>query len=250
MWWPKVSVVVPVLNEERNLPEFARRLPPDIHELIVVDGRSSDRTVELAEQLWPDARIITQTRHGKGNALACGFEASTGDVIVMIDADGSTDPREMYAFVATLVGGADFAKGSRFACGAASEDITLLRRVGNRALIGLTNLLYRTRYTDLCYGYNAFWRPCLDELGLPATRASETRWGDGFEIETVINVRAASSGLIMREVASFEQSRVHGVSNLNALRDGLRVLATIFKEWRLGHQTESAEPHPVIRLPQ
>jgi glycosyltransferase involved in cell wall biosynthesis len=230
---PRVSVVVPTLNEARNLPHVAARLT-GVHEIVVVDGHSTDDTVPVARHLWPHARIVRQTRRGKGNALACGFAVATGDIIVMLDADGSADPAEIPAYVAALTGGADFAKGSRFCHGGGSSDITRLRWLGNRVLNGIVNVLYGTRYTDLCYGYNAFWAHCLPTIGLDAgDPGAEMRWGDGFEVETLINVRIAEAGLTVTEVPSFERERIHGVSNLNAVGDGLRVLRTIARErWR------------------
>jgi glycosyltransferase involved in cell wall biosynthesis len=230
---PRVSIVIPALNEALNLPHVFGRLPQDIFEVILVDGGSVDDTVAVARALRPDVRVVQQSRRGKGNALACGFAASRGDIIVMIDADGSTDPAEIPAFVAALRSGVDFAKGTRFAGGGGSADITPLRRLGNRALNGLVNVLYGTRYTDLCYGYNAFWRHCLDALELqPGAEDKDAgmRWGDGFEIETIINTRVARAGLTVAEVASFEHLRIHGESNLNATRDGLRVLRCILHE--------------------
>jgi glycosyltransferase involved in cell wall biosynthesis len=154
---PTVSVVIPALNEEQNLPHVFAKLPLGITEVIVVDGGSVDRTVEVARELRPDAKIVQQTRKGKGNALACGFAACTGDIIVMIDADGSTDPAEIPLFIAELVAGADFVKGSRFAKGGHSHDITKLRKLGNDGLNLVVNVLFGTKFTDLCYGYNAFW---------------------------------------------------------------------------------------------
>jgi glycosyltransferase involved in cell wall biosynthesis len=231
---PRVSVVIPTLNEARNLPHVFRLLPADIFEVVLVDGNSTDGTVEMARRLRPDVRVVHQTRRGKGNALACGFAVCRGDIIVMIDADGSTDPREIPAFVAALLAGADFAKGSRFVRGGGSTDITRIRRAGNHALNTFANTLNRTRYTDLCYGYNAFWRRCLPTLDLePGVRTVGRvgmHWGDGFEIETIINVRVARAGLTVAEVPSFERDRLHGESNLNAVRDGLRVLRTIARE--------------------
>ncbi|MGW5162852.1 glycosyltransferase family 2 protein, partial [Nonomuraea wenchangensis] len=181
----------------------------------------TDDTVAVARKLRPDLRVVVQTRRGKGNALIEGFQAAKGDIIVMIDADGSTDGREIRSFVDTLLAGADFAKGSRYAPGGGSDDLSPVRSLGNKALTGLTNLLYGTRYTDLCYGYNAFWARHLDALNLDC---------DGFEIETLMNVRAAKAGLVISEVPSHERSRIHGTSNLNAVRDGLRVLRTILRE--------------------
>jgi glycosyltransferase involved in cell wall biosynthesis len=233
---PTVSVVIPALNEERNLPHVFARLPQDIDEVIVVDGGSVDRTVEVARELRPDAVIVQQTRTGKGNALACGFAACTGDIIVMIDADGSTDPAEIPLFVAELMAGADFVKGSRFAKGGHSHDITALRKLGNDGLNLVVNVLFGTRFTDLCYGYNAFWRRVVPALQLPATTLPRPLdggklWGDGFEIETMINIRAAVDGMTVGEVASIEHARIHGETNLNTFRDGFRVLRTIFSEF-------------------
>jgi glycosyltransferase involved in cell wall biosynthesis len=226
-------VVIPTFNEAANLPLVFAELPADLHEVIVVDGHSSDGTADVARSLRPDVRVLQQTRRGKGNAMACGFAAATGDVIVMLDADGSADPAEIPRFVQALVDGADFAKGSRFRAGGGSNDITRVRRAGNKVLNGLVNTLYRTSYTDLCYGYNAFWRHCLPHLALePGERADEMRWGDGFEIETVINTRVVRARLTVAEVPSFERPRIHGASNLNAVSDGFRVLRAIAEERR------------------
>jgi glycosyltransferase involved in cell wall biosynthesis len=212
-------------------------MPQAIDQVVLVDGGSTDRTIERARELLPSIDVVHQTRKGKGNALVCGFAACTSDIVVMLDADGSTDPAEIPRFVRALTDGADFAKGSRFANGGGSEDITRMRRVGNDGLNLMVNALFGTKYTDLCYGYNAFWRwvvPYLDlpDTSLPVVRDGEMLWGDGFEIETLINVRAASLRLNVAEVASHEAARLHGVSNLNAASDGVRVLRTIGREWR------------------
>jgi glycosyltransferase involved in cell wall biosynthesis len=217
----RVSVVIPTLNEEKNLPHVFARLPEGLHEVIVVDGHSTDATVAVARRLRPDVRVITQPGRGKGNALAAGFAACTGDIVVTMDADGSTDPAEIPRFVAALCHGADFVKGSRFAQGGGSSDITRLRRLGNRALNALVNALYHTSYTDLCYGFNAFWARCLPYMRVDC---------DGFEVETLVNVRIAKAGLIIHEVPSHERNRIHGQSHLNAMRDGTRVLVTITLE--------------------
>jgi glycosyltransferase involved in cell wall biosynthesis len=229
---PKVSVVIPALNEERNLRFVAARMPADIDEVVFVNGDHRDRTAEVARDLWPQGIHVRQTRKGKGNALACGFAAATGDIIVMIDADGSTDPAEIPRFVDSLMAGADFAKGSRFIEGGGSADITPIRRLGNKFFNVLVNILFTLKYTDLCYGYNALWRGCLDVIQLPDVAAEEPQWGDGFEIETLINVRLAASGAKIAEVASYEANRIYGTSNLNAVTDGLRVLSTIRREFR------------------
>ena len=248
--WPRVSVVVPALNEARNLPYVFSRLPADIHEVIVVDGHSVDDTIAVARQLRPDVRVVQQTRRGKGNALACGFEAATGDVIAMVNADGSADPGEIPNFVHALVSGADFAKGTRFAAGGGSSDITRLRSLGNRMLGAAVNLSHGTHYSDLCYGFNVFWQKYVPVLGLditspPSRRGDGQLWGDGFEIETLIHMRVAAEGLRVAEVPSFEHPRIYGVSNLDAFSDGLRVLTTILAERRrarLRHRSRRGAP--------
>lgn len=219
---PRVSIVMPALNEASNLPSVLEKLPTNIFEVILVDGHSDDDTVWVARRFRPDIRVIYQGGHGKGNALACGFAAARGDVIVTLDADGSTKPEEIPRFIAALRHGADFAKGSRFAPGGGSADITALRKGGNLALVRLVNVLFRTRFTDLCYGFNAFWTRCLPRLEVNS---------DGFEVETLINIRAARSGLKVAEVPSFERGRLHGLSNLRAWSDGLRVLRTVLSEY-------------------
>lgn len=237
--FPTVSVVVPTRNEARNLeivlPAIAA-VRPTVHEIIVVDGGSTDGTVETAKRVLPWVKVIKQTRKGKGNAMACGFAAATGDVLVMFDADGSADPNEIPAFVAALVAGADFAKGSRFIKGGGSADITLLRKTGNAGLNGVANALFGTSYTDLCYGYNAFWADLLPLLDLPPVDAPAPPdgmlWGDGFEIETVLNCRVAAAGLKITEVPSIERQRVFGDTNLRTFADGARVLRTLLAEHR------------------
>jgi glycosyltransferase involved in cell wall biosynthesis len=230
-------VVIPTLNEARNLPHVFSRLPADVYEVIVVDGHSVDDTIAVARQLRPDVRVVQQTRRGKGNALACGFEAAAGDVIAMVDADGSADPSEIPRFVDALLRGADFAKGTRFAPGGGSSDITQLRRLGNHLLGAAVNLSHGTHYSDLCYGFNVFWKKHVPVLDLdvtspPSSKGDGRLWGDGFEIETLIHMRVAEEGLRVAEVPSFEHPRIHGVSNLDAFSDGLRVLTTILVERR------------------
>lgn len=242
---PRISVVIPARNEARNLEVILPELPP-VHQIILVDGHSVDDTIATAQRVMPGIEIIRQTRTGKGNALACGFAAVTGDIVVMFDADGSADPAEIPRFVAALVDGADVAKGSRFAPGGGSEDITHFRRLGNHGLNMLTNILLGTKYTDLCYGYNAFWAHVLPRLDLPATslprRADGSmHWGDGFEIETVLNCRFAADGMRIVEIPSVERLRIHGESNLRAVRDGFRVLKTIWAERQRGRRMRTAD---------
>ncbi|MGK2877820.1 MAG: glycosyltransferase family 2 protein [Solirubrobacterales bacterium] len=223
---PRVSVVIPARNEAKNLPVVFERIPKDVYEIVLVDGNSTDGTADVARSLRHNVRVIGQERPGKGNALICGFEACRGDIIVMIDADGSMDAGEIPRYVSALICGAEFVKGSRYMQGGGSSDITTIRSWGNLTLTAIVNRLFGTRYSDLCYGYSAFWSWTLPHLQLDT---------DGFEIETLMNIRAKTAGLDITEVASFESPRIHGESNLNAFRDGLRIARTIVSE-RVGRR--------------
>jgi glycosyltransferase involved in cell wall biosynthesis len=236
-----VSIVIPALNEAKNLPYVLPRIPPDVHEVILVDGYSTDDTVEIARSLLPTVRIVYQEGRGKGAALRTGFAAATGDVIVMLDADGSTDPVEIPAFVGALRAGFDFAKGSRFLQGGGTADMPLIRQLGNQSFVSLVQLLFGGRYSDLCYGYNAFWKRVLPLLEIDC---------DGFEVETLMNVRALRANLRIIEVPSFEAKRVYGEGRLKAIPDGWRVLKTIFRERfrRPANVTATALPAANIKV--
>jgi glycosyltransferase involved in cell wall biosynthesis len=242
-----VSVVIPTKNEARNIAWVLEQIPAWVDEIVLVDGRSTDGTVEAAIGARPDVIVVEQEPRGKGAALQAGFAAATGDIIVMLDADGSMHPREMSRYVALLASGFDLVKGSRFMAGAASTDITWLRHLGNSALLWLTNILHRTRFTDLCYGYCAFRRNVLGKLQLTAT---------GFEVETQLIVRACVAGLAITEVPSLESTRRYGQSNLRTFRDGRRVLWTLLREsfgpdtFRIKRTAPSISPAAVLDLAQ
>lgn len=226
-----VSVVIPTLNEEKNIAWVLERMPAIVDEVVLVDGHSSDRTVEVARAIRPDIVVLTQHCRGKGDAARVAFAAATGDLIVMIDADGSMDPHEIHRFVTPLMNGYDFVKGSRFLAGGGSTDLTPLRRTGNSVLVRLTNSFFLVRFTDLCYGFVSFRRDCLPALALTA---------HGFEIETELVVHALKANLRIAEVPSNELPRRCGISNLRTFRDGQRVLRTLVRE-RLVRR-----PRPVV----
>jgi glycosyltransferase involved in cell wall biosynthesis len=241
--WPgspakiQISLVIPAMNEEHNIGWVLERLPAEIDEVILVDGNSVDNTVAVSRAIRPDIRVIGQDRPGKGAALRAGFAAARGDVIVMIDADRSMDPLEIKRFLGLIEEGYDLVKGSRFMGDGGTTDMEAIRRCGNAALRGLANSLYGTRFSDLCYGYMAFRRSALAQLALAS---------DGFEIETEIIVRAIKTGLRVGEVASFEQPRAHGESNLNTWRDGTRVLRTMLRHRFARRPRQALEPVPLV----
>lgn len=226
---PRTSVVIPTLNEAKNLPILLPQIPKWIHELIIVDGRSTDGTPEVARKCFPGVKIVEEKQRGKGAALAAGFRAATGDIIVTLDADGSMDPAEIVRFVAALMSGGDFAKGSRFIQGGGTHDMSLVRMLGNWGLMHAGRAMCGGEFSDLCYGYNAFWRRHLPALDFDCT---------GFEIETALILSAQRARLKIIEVPSFEAPRIYGESNLRAISDGLRVLRMIVRQ--------SLLPRPVI----
>jgi glycosyltransferase involved in cell wall biosynthesis len=222
----RISVVIPAHNEAKNLPYILPYIPPWIHEVILVSDHSTDETVEVAQELLPGIRIINSTcGRGKGAALQMGFAATTGDIIVMMDADGSSDPREIPRFIQALLEGAYHAKGSRFIEDGGSDDITHLRRLGSQLLISITNRLFGMRFTDMFCGFNAFWKDCLDYFEIDC---------QGFEIEAQLHLRICKANLEIVEVPSYEHARVHGDSHFRTFRDGWCVLRMIVNEWRNG----------------
>ena len=246
--WPQphartsVSVVIPTKDESRNIGWVLQKLPPTVDEVILVDS-SCDDTVAVARAIRPDIKVVRESRSGKGTALRTGFETARCEFVVMIDADGSMDPAEIERYVSALQAGYELVKGSRFLPGAGTADMEPLRQWGNAALRSLVNVLYRARFTDLCYGYMAFRRDRLTSLQLQA---------DGFEIETEIVVRALKARLDVGEVPSFEALRRNGASHLNVWRDGSRVLRTLVVErvarhnGTLADRSLEADPRPSV----
>jgi len=227
----RVSVIIPCLNEAENLPHVLPFIPAWVHEVVLVDDHCTDDTVAVARGLRPDITVVVNHRTGgKGNALLAGAEVAAGDILVQVDADGSEDPREINGFVGALLAGADYAKGSRFIQGGGTSDMPPLRKWGNWVLVALVRVLFPgTKFTDLCYGYNAYWKRVAPLL-LDA---------QGFEIETVMNLRAVRAGLRIHEVPSFEAERIHGEGKLLTFPDGWRVLRAIVRERRAPSRIET-----------
>jgi len=218
---PTVSVIIPSLNEAGNIPYVINTIPDWVDEIILVDGRSRDDTERVAKVLRPDVRIVQQARRGKGAALQAGLAEAKGEILIIMDADGSMDGAEIGAFRDALVAGADYVKGSRFATGGGSTDITKLRRFGDQGICLLIWLLFGARYTDGTYGFKGVWADRLDDIRIDT---------DGFEVELLIDIRAHRAGLNTVEVPCFETDRIHGSSNLNAVRDGFSCLRVILRE--------------------
>jgi CheY-like chemotaxis protein len=221
---PTVSLIIPTLNEAKNLPLILPYLPMElISEVLLVDGRSTDGTVETARKIMPSIKVVLEKTPGKGAAMLAGYRASKSEIIMVMDADGSNDPREIPRYLNALMLGADFVKGSRFAPGGGTTDMPRIRRLGNAAFVHIVNLLFNSTFTDLCYGFHAFWAYSLCTLDLTDV--------NGFEIDTALYLRALNDKLKLTEVPSFEGYRFYGQGKLRTIPDGFRVLTTIIKEF-------------------
>jgi glycosyltransferase involved in cell wall biosynthesis len=220
----EVDVIIPTRNEGENIAQVIHELKAlGYHNILIIDANSNDKTVDIARSLG--AKVVFQEGRGKGAALRQAFihEWVDGDVVVMMDADGSMSAAEIPRFVKALCSGADVVKGSRFLPFGYSEDLTLIRRVGNRILLALVNILWGTSYTDLCYGFGAFRKRAL-------TKLSPHLASINFEIETEICIKARKLGLKVIEIPSIELRRNGGKSNLSTFGDGFRILRSIIRE--------------------
>jgi glycosyltransferase involved in cell wall biosynthesis len=209
--FPKVTVLICTLNEVENLPHVLPKIPDWVEEIVIVDGNSTDGTVELAKRLCPRARLVFQHGKGKGVALRCGLAQASGNVVITLDADGETDPVDIPRFLDALMGGYDFAKGSRLANGRPRQ-MPAYRWFGNKLLALTFNLLYGTRFTDICSGYNALWRSHF--LGLPITY-------DNCEAEQQMLARAKMAGMKIVEVPHSTNGRIAGSSKVSGIKQGL-----------------------------
>jgi glycosyltransferase involved in cell wall biosynthesis len=240
-----VAVVLPCLNEEMNLSTVLGSLPRSIDEVILVDGCSTDGSVECAQRLRDDIKIVHQVARGKGLALITGMMQVSSDIVIFLDADGSMRGEEIPDFLIALATGAALARGSRKLPGGGSTDFTWIRSAGNRLLTKIVNVLYGVRWTDLTYGYFALRMDAVLVLDLsdlihqatnPESAHSAGRfrrilpYGHGFEIDSLIFCRAARKGLVVKEVPTFEDKRRHGTSKLHAFRDGVRVGCAVIRE--------------------
>ena len=218
----KISLIIPTMNEVLNIKEVFPYIPDFIDEIVVVDGNSTDGTIEEILKYKKDAKIFIEKPAGKGAAMDIGFKNATGDLLVMMDADGSNRPDELFSLLEPVLDGYDVAKGSRFLKGGGSEDFTLFRKIGNNIFVTMVNTMFGANYTDLCYGFRAFKREALDKIDCKTK---------GFEIETEQSILLKKAGVKIKEVPSFEVKRKNGYSNLNAFRDGFKILKVIMKEY-------------------
>ena len=217
----RVTVVLPTLNEAIAAPALLSDVPAWVDEVIVVDGPSTDGTLEAVAEACPSAVRLVQQGAGKGDAIKQGLAAATGDIVVTMDADGSMSLADAGRMVDKLLEGYDFVKGSRALPGGGSADFTPARKLGSWALTRFAGVIFGAEYTDITYGFNAYWRRMIvDTASL----------SDGFQFEVQAAIRAVRAGLRTAEVSCFEEPRVGGESKLHAALDGWRILKAIVGE--------------------
>ena len=215
------SIIIPTLNEEGNLDELIKKINKILyeipHEIIVVDGYSKDKTVDVAKK---NNAVVIYDKKGKGSALRKGFEKAKGEILISMDADLSNDPKELKLIIDSINIGYDICMGSRFITGGGTEDMPYIRKLGNRTFVFLVNIFFNAHYSDLCYGYRGFRKNIIKKLDLKEDR---------FAIETEININAAKKHLKVIEIPSVEKKRDKGTGKLRTFSDGYNILKTIIK---------------------
>jgi len=225
-----LSVVVPAYNEEHTVGDIIKRIKATLlearlsNEILLVDDRSRDRTVEISQNEKATVYLLKQ-HMGKGYALRAGFTKAKGEIIVTIDSDGSNRPEELPVLLNPILKDqADLVIGSRF-----SGKKTSAGKKFNLAGVRIFNLLIRiltgAEVSDSQSGYRAMKRRVLENLTLNSGE---------YEIESEMLVKIAHRGFRIREVpVSFEQ-RTYGVSTLDPIFDGLKILMSIFASYLKG----------------
>jgi glycosyltransferase involved in cell wall biosynthesis len=219
-----VSIIIPVINEVENIPLVLPRIPSmqEIGEIILVDGGSRDGTVEAAKTVLPTVHIVRQGGTGKSDAVRCGVQASRGEYVLILDADGSHDPSDIPRFIDFAKSGYDLVKGSRLLPGGGSHDETWLRRALVRLTDIVANALWGTDFTDIVFGMFLIHRQRFLDLRLTS---------NGFAIETQCMARSMQRGYRIKEIPVIERPRLRGRSHLSIFRDGWYIGSTVFVEF-------------------
>lgn len=217
----KITALICTRNEAPNLIHILPFIPEYVTEILLIDGNSSDRTVEEAKRICPRIKVLIQPHDGKGDALRFGFEQAEGDIVVTLDADGTTNPKDIGSFITPLLNGYDYTKGSRFAKGL-PHNKPKHRILGNWIITLAFDILFGRIYTDICSGYNAFWKKSMARVNLVSS--------NGFADEPFINCRVRKAGLKVIEVGCIDRGRISGETNAPSWRQGLISIKTILAE--------------------
>jgi glycosyltransferase involved in cell wall biosynthesis len=216
----KLSIIIITLNEVDCISQVLEEIPKDIvDEILVVDGHSSDGTPELVRKLGYN--VVMQEKKGYGMAFIEGARHARGDVLILMNGDGSQDPRYIRDFLSQLQLGHKVVFASRYAKGAGSEDDTLITYLGNKIFTFLTNVVHGVGISDSLFMYAAIDKTIFDSLQLPY-------WN--FELCVAVPIRVHKKGYRFVEIPAFERKRLHGTKKVHAFLHGLRILWAIIKE--------------------
>ena len=221
---PKISVIIPAYNEEKSLPLVLNDLPKDqLHQIIVVDNRSTDRTAEVARK--NGATVVHERRRGYGRACLTGMAAlDAPDIVVFLDGDYSDYPEEISLLVEPILRGeADFVVGSRMLLAESRQALLPQARYGNQLAVFLIRLFFGHRFTDLG-PFRAIRYQSLQAIGM-----HDQDFGWTVEMQ----IKAVQNGLRIREVPVRYRIRI-GVSKITGtlsgtLKAGTKIIYTIFK---------------------
>jgi glycosyltransferase involved in cell wall biosynthesis len=224
---PTVSVVIPAYNEEKNIVNMLFRISKVLqalqvpYEIIVVDDGSTDRTALLASK--HKVTVLTNgTNQGKGYALKKGIQQANGDILVTIDADGSHLPEEIPKLIKPLFNGVDVVMGSRFTGLRERDSIKKLHILGNHFFNFLILVLTGKRITDSQTGFRAYKRRIIEEIEITSS---------GYEVETELTMETLKNGYSVLEEPITCERRKNGLSGLNPLSDGLKILKAILRTY-------------------
>jgi len=220
----KVTLIIPTRNEEGCIGKVLQEVPKKlIQQIIVVDGHSTDNTLkEVKKNLRSKDLVFTQKGMGYGAAFIEGFAKAKGDIIIMMDADGSHNPADIPFMLNKIKEGYEYVMASRYAVGGKSFDDTFIRWFGNQLFTKLTNIIHNMHVTDSLYLFTAIDKDKLNKLDLQSP---------SFEFCTEIIVKASRAGLRFAEVPAIERARYNGKSKVNAFWHGLKILKMVLNKY-------------------
>ena len=218
----KATVVIPTLNERECIAKVLQDIPKEaVHEVLIVDGHSTDGTPEIVRQLG--YRAITQPGKGYGDAINTGVAHADGDVIITMDADGSYNADDIPRLLKKLEEGCDIVYGSRYAKGSGSDDDTLVSYIGNKVFTFLLNILHGVKISDSLFLYIAAKKRVFETIEMKS---------QNFEYCIEFPIKAHKAGFTYTEIPSREKKRTGGDSKVNAVYHGFRILWVLLKEIR------------------
>ena len=229
----QVTIIIPTLNEIDGLKWFMPRLKKEWYdEIIVVDGNSTDGTIEYCRQNgYP---IFIQSKKGPPNAYEEAFKRSTKDIIVTITPDGNSVPELIPKLVERIREGYDMVIASRYSGSAKSDDDDMLTRFGNRMFTSLTNILFRAHYTDVMVGFRAYRRDSVDKMRLynqDKTNWLRRRFVQMNSWDPGSSLRAAKLKLRVCDIPGDEPRRIGGTRKLSIIKAGFGTLFQILCEF-------------------